>query len=254
MCTLSWLRHPGGYELYCSRDERLQRLPARAPEPLLAGGLRALAPVDGEAGGTWIGVNERGLTLCLLNGYPPAVPGPDPGPRAYTSRGLLLQALLGSPDPPAVARALGARPLDEFQPFLVAAFAPDRPLQLFTWDGRRLQGRAAGDGERPLVSAPAPVRPGEPSVHALRADLFGRLRGPRGAAGEPDAALLAAFHRSHGPAPGPASPCMHGPESGTVSLSRVRVDPRAVEFDYAPGPPCRTALAPAGALPRGSAA
>ena len=32
-------------------------------------GVSFVAPIDGDHGGSWIGVNQFGLTLCLLNRY-----------------------------------------------------------------------------------------------------------------------------------------------------------------------------------------
>src|SRR5262245_12838820 len=90
MCTVSWLHQRDGYILLCNRDERRTRKPASGPR--IAGGVvRYIAPVDGDHGGSWIGVNHLGLTLCLLNRYGKWRAEPD---RDYTSRGLLLTALL----------------------------------------------------------------------------------------------------------------------------------------------------------------
>ena len=74
MCTVSWLYHPGGYQLFCNRDEKHHRLPALPPLSCVHRGMQYVAPVDGDAGGTWLAVNEAGLTLCLLNGNTPAPP------------------------------------------------------------------------------------------------------------------------------------------------------------------------------------
>src|SRR6185312_11981515 len=73
MCTVSWIHAREGYQLLCNRDERHTRRPAQAPTVRQNGGVRFIAPIDGEEGGSWIGVNEFGLTLCLLNRYDPLV-------------------------------------------------------------------------------------------------------------------------------------------------------------------------------------
>jgi hypothetical protein len=63
---------------------------ARGGEPprILSGPLRAVAGVDPTAGGTWFGVNERGVLVGLTNR-----PKSDPPPRP-PSRGLLARDLL----------------------------------------------------------------------------------------------------------------------------------------------------------------
>lgn len=70
-----------------NRDERLDR-PARAMTVLQPAGPRILGGRDERAGGTWLAVNEHGVTAALTNR--PAPGGPDPAKR---SRGALPLAL-----------------------------------------------------------------------------------------------------------------------------------------------------------------
>src|SRR5947209_18986874 len=91
MCTVSWLRTPQGYQLLCNRDELFARQPAQAPRQSSVNGVRFIAPVDGDFGGTWIAVNEFGLSLCVLNGYRKTGPSSQPG---FVSRRLLLPELI----------------------------------------------------------------------------------------------------------------------------------------------------------------
>ena len=53
------------------------------------GGVRYIAPVDSDCGGTWIAANEFGVSVCLLNR------GNGHGPLAAESRGLLVDELGG---------------------------------------------------------------------------------------------------------------------------------------------------------------
>jgi len=55
MCTVSWLRRAGGYELFCNGDGRRARKGAAPPVTQEARGVRFLAPLDGDHGGTWLG-------------------------------------------------------------------------------------------------------------------------------------------------------------------------------------------------------
>ncbi len=69
MCTVSWLHDEiGGYQILCNRDEKYTRGRASAPRIETRNGMRYLAPIDSDSGGTWILTNELGITLCLLNG------------------------------------------------------------------------------------------------------------------------------------------------------------------------------------------
>src|SRR4051794_11876094 len=95
MCTVTWMRHDNGYVLLCNRDERNSRLPALGPQVNELHGVSYIAPLDGNHGGSWIGVNQYGLGLCLLNRYGDARLDES---KEYVSRGLLLVELLDSRD------------------------------------------------------------------------------------------------------------------------------------------------------------
>ncbi len=237
MCTVTWVETPDGYELFHGRDERRARGRGVPPRERDAGGLRALAPRDADAGGTWVGANERAVALAVLNGWPE----PGSGAERFASRGLLVDELLACSSLADVARRLAAAELAAYRPFRLLALAPDGAA-LHAWDGAALASRPARAADAPLVSAPADPR-GPAAAERARARLLAQLERERD--GARDADLLARFHASHA---GPV--CTHGTESSTVSLTRVRVDRAHVALAYADGPPCRTALRPAGALER----
>jgi len=242
MCTVSWLAGPAGYELFCNRDERLARRAALAPSTKLSRGVRFLAPTDGEAGGAWIAVNEHGLTLCLLNRYDGVNAHVA---RGHRSRGLLLPDLMSCDDPAGVMRAVARAALSQFQPFTLLALAPGAEPAVAGWTGGRLLVSKEGcDSLMPLTSSS--FAGGE--VARARGELFRRTSGPA----SPTADLLLRFHQSHDPEPGPFSVCMHRADAATVSFSRVKVTPRAVEFFYRPGAPCAGAPASRTSLPRAS--
>ena len=239
MCTVSWLALAGGYELFCNRDERHARKAALPPAFGVTRGVRFVAPTDGEAGGTWIGVNEYGLTLCLLNRY---ADGEAPDAREFRSRGLLLPDLLSRTDTTGVLRAAAGADLSRFPPFTLLALAPGPAASVVSWTGRRLLA-AADDSDSPMPLTSSSFACAE--VTRVRRELFRSV-----AAGSADPELYARYHRSHSPGPGPFSVCMHRREASTVSFSRVSVNTRAVEFFYQPGPPCAGAQGVRLSLPR----
>lgn len=67
MCTVSVVPHEDGARLVSNRDERHSRAAARPPSWWRLGPRRALFPIDAEAGGTWVGVNDAGLAVAVLN-------------------------------------------------------------------------------------------------------------------------------------------------------------------------------------------
>ena len=240
MCTLSWLESPGGYELFMNRDELRQRLPAGPPEIHLGSRSAFLAPTDGDAGGSWIAVNEHGLGLALLNRY-------DHAPRIdcerLRSRGLLVTDLATRCDEAAgVLRALSDLDLEFYRAFTLALFEPGDSPQAVAWNGRQLS---------------APWRPVQPlasssydpdGIGEARRRCAEQLLGPKASRED-----LLAFHRSHAPERGPYSPCMHREDAATVSFTWVQVTSEEVAMAYADGPPCRSALAPALTLARHAA-
>ncbi len=225
MCSVTWLQHLNGFELFCNRDERRTRKPALAPQ-VWDGGVRFLAPVDGQAGGTWIGVNELGLAVCLLNG-PLTLASKEGG----ESRGLLVSSLLHKKDVASARRALRAADLDVFQAFRLLLFETGRPPAVLFWDGAGLRQETAAESRIPLVSSSRDLK----KAFERRRELLDRLVAEHGGMSP---AALEAFHRSHEPEKGPWSPCMHRDDASTVSASRVVVTADRVEIHYAPGPLC----------------
>jgi len=228
MCTVSWLRQKDGYLLLCNRDERHTRKPASGPRIGALRGVSFVAPVDADQGGSWIGVNQFGLTLCLLNRYGDWTPQPD---KTYTSRGLLLTNLLDCSDGAALQQKISAQSLEHFQPFTLAALALQEPAMLFEWTGSDFNIERDAESHMPLISSS--LR--EPKIAQTRKELFSRMVAD---AGSVDAILLREFHGSHFPERGPLSVCMHRDDAATVSLSVIKVKLEAIEFTYYPNSPC----------------
>ena len=220
MCTVTWIRSASGYELLSNRDEKRTRAPARRPRILEHGGVRFIAPIDGDCGGTWVGVNEFGLALCLLNGTGPA--------RGRTSRGLLVLDLLTSPSLCAARERVLAIDASAYGPFTLVMIELEARTAVCSSDGSKV--RLGGEPQPPLVSSsfdPAGVE------RARRRELAHVTTGTL------DAPALQRYHQSHGAAPSAYSPCMHRPDAETVSFSRIRVAASEVEFYYTPAAPCR---------------
>ncbi len=166
MCSVSWWRGGGGLIVVMNRDERRDRAPARPPRrwPGHGGSGGFTAPVDGEAGGTWIAARDSGLVLALLNHHPERDAGvggrgrrsrlgPAGAPArlsrgshvvttvpARVSRGHLVTALAAESRVPDAAR-LRAAGLASFAPFRLLVAGPSTPPRVFTWNGASLTAR-----------------------------------------------------------------------------------------------------------------
>jgi hypothetical protein len=224
MCTVSWFHEDGGYHLLCNRDEKRTRVPAAPPAVRVRGGVRFIAPADGDFGGTWIATNEFGVSICLLNG---ASAG-----RAARSRGLLLLDLAGEQSSLEVCTHIWRADLTAFAPFTLVALEPGLPAAVAEWDGAEKAIVLNGESLLPLVSSSF-----EPA--AVRAYRRRQFRRQMVAAEKVDAHVLYRFHESHGSRPDAYSPCMHRPDAETVSFSWVRVSESEAEFFYSPGAPCQ---------------
>jgi hypothetical protein len=229
LCTVSWVHGPAGYDLLSSRDERLDRAPERPASVSETNGVRWIAPRDGECGGTWVLVNELGVSLALLNGYTETL-GREP--EAWTSRGRLVTSLADASDGEAALRRLPGLGLAAFQPFVLAVLEPGAPARVARWDGRSLALRERADEEMPLVSSGVVAE----AARAHRAEVLARM-----SADGVDASVLERFHRSHDGGPSALSPCMHRDDVRTRSMCRVSVTKDEVRLVHTPGPPCETA-------------
>ena len=232
MCTLSWHDTAEGYRLFFNRDERRERGPELPPRLERRGRTRFIAPRDGDFGGTWIAVNEHGLSVCLLNGFPATGKQLDNPGREYSSRGLLPISLIEHHSTPPIAADLSAADLGRYRPFLLVAFAPAGAGLLARWSGADLEIDEGRPPVQPLVSSSFYTE----QVRNNRRAVFEEL--VRGGSAGPTSAHLA-FHAGHRPERGPHSPCMHRPDASTVSFSSVDVTRHEILFYYAPNSPCR---------------
>jgi hypothetical protein len=230
MCTVTWIQQDVGYRLFFNRDEKLTRKAALPPRLTARDGVRFLAPVDGDFGGTWIAVNEFGVSICLLNGAN-LTGSPAAEQATARSRGLLLPELIASPSVDAICDRVRGADLAPFAPFTIAGIGPGQPAVLAEWDGSKKTIRFEDEPYFMLTSSSF-------DTEAVRASRHEEFRTLVASHRQVDAELLAAFHASHVPARSAYSTCMHRPDAETVSFSRIRVSERETDFFYSPAAPC----------------
>ena len=227
MCTVTWLRSGDGYQLLCNRDERNSRQPALGPRQREQNGVKYIAPVDGDHGGSWIGANEFGLSLCLLNRYGELDLKPN---QNYISRGLLLLDLLDSPHVEQIMSRVNEMALDRFRPFNLLALSPHKSA-LVEWTGSEYS--IVDDADRLLPLTSTSLK--EPGIAIARQQQFAALTATQTI----NESLLDAFHRGHLPDRGAYSVCMHRDDAATVSLSKIKLSQDEIVFEYESDSPCK---------------
>ncbi|QDU65588.1 NRDE family protein [Engelhardtia mirabilis] len=228
MCTVTWVGSVGGFELFTNRDELRTRPPAHPPRlQHTPSGLRFLAPVDEQGGGTWIAANECGVALCLLNHYQAA---PLPAGIQPRSRGLVVQDLIDASSLDEAFDALQAMDLSAVRGFRLIGLEPGGDPRLGAWDTRSLE-LLAGDAVRaPLISSGFDY----PGVERARQRTFEELQSELGGVSP---RMLEQFHASERPEPGPYAVSMTRDDAWTVSHTRVVVSADAVQMHYHSGRP-----------------
>lgn len=235
MCTVSWMRQDGGYRLFCNRDEKHTRRIALPPAIRERRGVRFIAPLDGAYGGTWIGVNQFGLSLCLLNRYQDEEISSIEA-ASYLSRGLLLVELIDCRTRSQTQSRIEQINLAHFRPFTLLILEPERPSLLTHWTGHKLLSETDCESATPLISSSHDLT----GVSLTRRRQFNSLLIE---SGKVDDNMLGKFHSSHSPTASAYSTCMHRDDARTVSFSKVNVSRDGIEFFYHADSPCAGARA-----------
>lgn len=225
MCTATWWNGADGYELFFNRDELITRAAGLPPREQTLRGVRYLAPEDPTGGGTWLLVNEFGLSVCLINQYPEDAL--DPGPRRV-SRGQLVRSLADCRDSDAVRSRVRGADLTCYEGFMLIAVEPGRPGRMMHWDTRQLLCRDETEAPQPYTSSRHLPDEVISSRRRRFADLI-RLRG-----GDPTPDDLRAFHEHFAPQTAAHSVFMQRDDAATVSLSHVVVGEDSITLEYSP--------------------
>ena len=236
MCTLTlaWQVFPDAPVVVAANRDELFGRPSEPPavvdeEP------RVVAPLDAEAGGTWIGYNEHGLLVAITNRWT------DADLAGERSRGLLVRDALRreSADDAArfVEREVDEREYDGFNLVLADDAAA---AGLFEWDGRLGFSRLE-PGVHVVVNVGADGEFAVPDVRPEAArEQAGNARDVRAAlAPEPGETAEDWVDRAGDVlADHEYGVCVHGDGFGTRSSSLVLVGDCGSRYWFADGPPC----------------
>jgi hypothetical protein len=227
MCTVTIVPRVDGFRVACNRDEHCSRPPALGPRRYQLRPRMAVFPTDPQSGGTWIGANDAGLAMALLNRTEGSWAGPTLQQRPQYSRGLVIPPLLE---------------FDTLQKVLVSVQTLNpglfAPFRLVIVQGREV-GSAMSDGRVVSIDRSRLTEPmlftssslGDAVVDGPRRCLFDDM-----VHGNRDSWLHAqlAFHSHRWRDRPELSVQMKRPEAATVSRSIVDVLADRVDFEYEP--------------------
>lgn len=211
MCTLSWKPTDNGYVLRFNRDEQRSRKPATAPTHRQRNNISFLAPTDAERGGTWMLVNAHGLSICLLNHYPEALPVKTSN---MESRGNLLLNLADCENISEVIKRCASISLISYPPFQLVAIDVTGGMQL-TWDGHSHTTSALN--KKGVMLSSSSFRPN--AIINTRHKIFNRIVGDISSV---SVEQLEAFHYQRD-ADTASSVRMSRPDACTHNISRIEV-------------------------------
>ncbi len=228
MCTLTFIPDGEDFIVGMNRDEQRSRTLALPPKVHTRDNLLAVYPSE-PSGGTWIAANQSGIVLSLLNWY--AVDS-----RQLTakqkSRGDLIPELIFERELFGVTARLRKFDLAGVPPFrLVGISRRQRTVCEWRWDGHNLVALVFSWTRKHWFSS---------SISDTTAEIH---RGATCTAAAPtanprDPFWLDALHRSHCPASGPYSICVHRHDAATVSYTKVSFVTGSLSMAYVSGSPC----------------
>jgi len=128
MCTVVYIPNNKKILLASLRDESPNRERAISPEIYTEGNISFLSPKDPMAGGTWIGANNSGNTIILLNGGFENHPRKD---NYLKSRGIIVSELLATKSPVEEWKLID---MEGIEPFTLIVWSKAILVRL-VWDG-----------------------------------------------------------------------------------------------------------------------
>lgn len=149
MCAVTYIPAGEDFFITSNRDENPCRAGARAPGIVEGPSGRLLFPRDGQAGGTWFVLHEKGHVLVLLNG---AWKKHVPQPPYRKSRGLILLEWAQNDHPLSYFQMMDLKGIEPFTVILVE----EGSLYECRWDGSVKYDRQL-DRDIPHIWSSAPL-------------------------------------------------------------------------------------------------
>jgi hypothetical protein len=229
MCTVTLIAREQGYLLGMNRDEKRSRPNGLPPSERRIDGHRVIYPSE-PGGGTWVSLNDLGVTLALINWY-------SVSRRVTTnpvSRGEIIPSTSAAVSPEIVDIGFSKLPLTRINPFrLIGIFPQSKEVLEWRWDLSKLARKAHHWRSQQWISSGFD----EPTAQKIRSRTFKQFL-TQGSAVTPD--WLRRLHSSHTPECGPFSTCMHRSDAVTVSYTQISVSHNKASLKHISAAPCES--------------
>jgi len=162
MCTVVYYPTKNKIFIASLRDENVNRSEALPPNIYQQNQINFIAPKDGLADGSWIGLNENGSTIVLLNG---GFTNHIPKEKYSESRGTIVTSMLTLINP---VEYWNNKEMDNIAPHTLILYLNDQLCQL-VWDGKE-KNKYLLDRNKPYIWSSATLYNQRASKH--RKNLF----------------------------------------------------------------------------------
>jgi hypothetical protein len=231
MCTLSFMPRSNGFYLAMNRDEQRTRAKALPPAVHRCGNHRALYPSE-PSGGTWIGINDVGIALALINWYSK----PQLKAAPAFSRGAIIPRILTADLSGSAEGLIRELPMERLNPFrLIMICLKEQTVREFQSDSVTLLEIPHSWETNHWFSSGLE----EPQVEIIRARTCAKMIRDSATDSPQTPKILRNLHRSHAPEKGPYSICMHREDACTVSFTEMIVNNSKAAMSYHDGAPCK---------------
>lgn len=216
-----------GYCLAMNRDEKIVRPQGLPPKLRLVSKRRVICPSE-PSGGTWIALNDLGVSLALINWYSVTARVE----HSPISRGEVVKATCVADNARAMGMILSGLPLDRINPFRLIAISPGLgQITECRWDLKKLELKKCAWQPQQWISSGFD----EPAAQRTRSQTFQQALEQKSVGG---LSWLRRLHRSHAPGKGPFSTCMHRSDAATVSYTEASVFACKGTLRHCLGAPC----------------
>lgn len=220
MCTLSIFAIDDTFILTMNRDEARNRAEANQIKQKTNPHTTAYYPVDKSSGGSWLGFNDYGISLALLNRYH------ETHHNDAISRGLIIPQLLAYDNLTDIRQTLHTILRQKHNPFDLI-FADTNEIIKFSWNGLQLNQLKITTTEPYMLSSSSVATD---KVLSIRAKKFQTYTNEHQRPHAQD--ILKDLHLQHQASDASSSIFMSRADTHTKSISQIIINKTILNYYY----------------------